>query len=335
MNLTGKREKKSMSTYFRISFIIPAKNEESRIGTCLSSIALAMTPADNYEMLVIDNGSSDATVDIAEKHGAKVLVLPQVNISTLRNYGALNAGGDLLVFIDADVQIDSDFVANAAKYLIDKNVAVVTGKIGIPDECTWVEKTWSLNRLTGDIVSPVKWSSSMNMVIRKDVFVAIDGFSEKMETCEDVELSLRIIKKGYLILYASDVRVVHHGEAKTLARLFAKERWRGKSALKLMSTQPSNLFRLLSFLQIPFFIIASGLFVLSVISADINLMYYSSVLVILLPAIRVITVSYKIKSILFIMQIFVIWVVYYSARSTALLYELSDLLNEKIRVRVG
>lgn len=82
-----------------ISVVVIAKNEEDRIGTCLESVKWA------DEIIVADNGSSDKTLDIAKKYTEKIIEFSEQDFATLRNKAAEKAGGDWLLYIDADERV--------------------------------------------------------------------------------------------------------------------------------------------------------------------------------------------------------------------------------------
>ena len=83
----------------KISAIVISKNEEERIGECLKALSFA------DEVVVVDNGSVDRTVEIAKRKGAKVINLKAGNFSELRNIGAKEATGKWLLYIDADERV--------------------------------------------------------------------------------------------------------------------------------------------------------------------------------------------------------------------------------------
>ncbi len=85
----------------KISAIVLAKNEEDRINLCLQSLSWV------GECIVIDNGSSDNTVEIAKKNNVRVIVDKTADFSKLRNIGKEHAGGDWLLYVDADEQVTS------------------------------------------------------------------------------------------------------------------------------------------------------------------------------------------------------------------------------------
>lgn len=107
-----------------ISFIVPAYNEELLIGRSVSSIhAAARECGIDYELIVVDDASTDRTADIARELGARIVRVEKRQIAAVRNAGANEARGDLLVFIDADTWIEAPVVR-------DILTAVEAGAIG-------------------------------------------------------------------------------------------------------------------------------------------------------------------------------------------------------------
>ena len=92
------------------SFIVPAHNEELWIGSCLNSIHTAMeTIAEPYEVIVVDDASTDSTLEIA-RQSARVISVDHRKISAVRNEGARAASGETLFFVDADTKANADNV---------------------------------------------------------------------------------------------------------------------------------------------------------------------------------------------------------------------------------
>jgi len=95
-----------VSHHFRISVIIPVLNEETVIGRCLESLSESRLPKDQFEVIVVDNGSRDRTIEVVktfqDRLSLKILTLEKAHISALRNRGAAQAGGAILAFLDAD-----------------------------------------------------------------------------------------------------------------------------------------------------------------------------------------------------------------------------------------
>lgn len=211
------------------SIIIPAKNESGNIDHCIRSIHdCSDYPQELYEIIVVDNGSTDNTAKIAESNGARVFVKPGLTIAALRNFGASVAKGTILVFLDADCSVKKGWLKNASSYLEREDIACFGSPPKIPDSATWVQQTWFLVRSRGNMVSEVSWLESMNMFVRRSAFEKVRGFDETLITCEDVDISYRIAAVGKIVS-DPDIEAVHHGEASTVNEFFKKERWRGKS----------------------------------------------------------------------------------------------------------
>ena len=212
-----------------VSVIIPAKNEAEYIGNGLASLAALDFTEDRYEVILADNGSTDNTIAIAESYSAKIANLPEKKtISAVRNGGAAMASGDILVFLDADCTVVPDWLSQAERYFERSDVVCFGSSPIIPEKATWVEKTWFLVRESHQQVFERQWQESTNMFIPKSIFAKAGGFNESLSTCEDVDLSYRLIKFGKII---SDSRIVaiHHRDPKTIKEFFFKEKWRGKS----------------------------------------------------------------------------------------------------------
>ena len=133
-----------------ISIVIPAKNEEKNIGRCLSGIQALDYPKDKIEIIVVDNGSSDKTVRIAERMGAVVYIIPDVSIAALRNYGYSKSQGEYIAYLDADCIPNKEWLKIAVYTFYSLNdVDVVGGIIELERKVHkyWVEEYWlqSLN----------------------------------------------------------------------------------------------------------------------------------------------------------------------------------------------
>src|SRR5271167_1955077 len=106
-----------------ISFIIPAHNEQAGIGRTLEAIReAARVVTQPYEIIVVDDASTDATAEIARQHNATVVPVNHRQIAATRNSGARAAHGERLFFVDADTTINPRAVASALRWM-DKGAA--------------------------------------------------------------------------------------------------------------------------------------------------------------------------------------------------------------------
>jgi glycosyltransferase involved in cell wall biosynthesis len=86
-----------------LSFVIPAHNEEQHIGPTVTAVnAAGRESGESFEVIVVDDASTDRTAMVAAEHGARVLHVPHRQIAASRNAGVREARGDVLFFVDAD-----------------------------------------------------------------------------------------------------------------------------------------------------------------------------------------------------------------------------------------
>jgi glycosyltransferase involved in cell wall biosynthesis len=119
------------------SIIIPAHNEEKYIGNTLEKIIGQDYPTENFEVFVIENGSTDKTYEIAKKfemNNVSVLVSPTKGVSLARNFGVgkISANSEWTIFLDADTLLESDFLKDLNTFLqkySDKNYTIGTASI--------------------------------------------------------------------------------------------------------------------------------------------------------------------------------------------------------------
>ena len=99
-----------------LSFVVPAYNEELELPDTIQAIQSAASGYD-YEIVVVDDASTDRTPDLARAAGAKLVSIRRRQIAAARNAGAENAKGEVLFFVDADTRINSKHVAGAINAL--------------------------------------------------------------------------------------------------------------------------------------------------------------------------------------------------------------------------
>ncbi len=104
------------------SIVVPAHNEEKYIATTMQHLAALIYPKDFYEVLVVENGSSDATYAVAQKaatENVQVFSIPESGVSRARNYGSAKAKkeSDWVFFLDADTYPDPEFLRKSADFL--------------------------------------------------------------------------------------------------------------------------------------------------------------------------------------------------------------------------
>jgi glycosyltransferase involved in cell wall biosynthesis len=106
-----------------VSFVVPAYNEKDYLSDCLRSLKAQRTNA-TYEIIVVDNNSSDGTGELARRMGAKVVLEKKKGLAFARQKGLEVAKGDYLIYVDADTRLPNDFITNCLRYFHDHKEVV-------------------------------------------------------------------------------------------------------------------------------------------------------------------------------------------------------------------
>jgi glycosyltransferase involved in cell wall biosynthesis len=180
------------------------------------------------EIILVDNGSTDNTLNIAKNFNINIIVDESKTIGGLRNLGVQASKGEILGFIDADCTVSSDWMIRADYILRDKQIGITGSRLKTSNEGNWVEEAWALHlnsRVQQDGI--VKYINSGNCVLRREVFDVVGGFSETLVTDEDVDLCEKVRALGYCIYHCEDITAIHWGYPKTIRQFFKREIWHG------------------------------------------------------------------------------------------------------------
>ncbi len=180
------------------SFIIPAHNEELWIGKCLASIRTAMAAlAEPYEVIVVDDASTDATPRIAEQMGARTMRVEHRKISAVRNSGARAASGEVFIFVDADTQVNQEAV-RAALSVLRSGAAGGACVFEFDGEIP----RWGriLHRFGVTMGRLFRLAGGCFLFCTRQSYVATGGFSEDLRAGEDLAFVLALKKVGRFVV---------------------------------------------------------------------------------------------------------------------------------------
>lgn len=171
----------------RLSVIIPAHNEEAYLPRLLDSVDRARNNycggAEQIEVIVVDNASTDKTRQVARRRGCRVVVELKRNIAAVRNAGAAAARGHVLTFVDADMQVHPETFNLIEETLA--NSRVVGGSTGVK-----LEHISPGSGLTYALIVPLAWLTGLDIGVafcRRDDFFAVGGYGERRFFAEDVQ----------------------------------------------------------------------------------------------------------------------------------------------------
>lgn len=195
----------------KISVVIPAFNEERVIGKCIEAVKNQTLHRKEYEIIVVDNNSTDKTAEIAKKLGATVMPYTQKQgFSAAKQFGTKKARGEIIAYTDADSIPDKYWLERIKKLMQNKKLVCVGGTI-LSSEDTMTNFSFIIYDLIARahqlVDIPLIWSP--NMAVRKDAFMRAGGFNTALKTSEDWEFIARIQKKfgTHTILYTNALRV--------------------------------------------------------------------------------------------------------------------------------
>ena len=204
------------------SVVIPAYNEEAYIGRCLESLVRLKTDM-QFEVIVVDNGSTDGTVRIAETFRDRLTLLivkvERKSRGAARGKGFSVAKGDFIFSTDADTEVPRDWIERMTVAFGDAGVVATTGTCHIADAPF-------LSNIIFNIIQPIAmvlhravfgafWLTGSNFAIRRSAYLSSGGFDATRKSQEDTELSHRVKKLG-------TIRFVSSASVCTSGRRFKK-----------------------------------------------------------------------------------------------------------------
>lgn len=215
-----------------ISVIVPVLNNPNGIGRLLSALTSQTYPPDQLEILVVDNGSSDATPEIVRSHISqkphRIRLLEQTQIKgsyAARNLAIPESRGDLLVFIDADCDPISCWLEYGVNTLMKEQADLAGGKVTFtyagptPSAAERIDARTNM-QMEQDILNRGV-TKTANLFVRKRLFDELGLFRDDLKSGGDVEWTSRATAKGYKLVYASGAEIRH--PARGWRELFIKQ----------------------------------------------------------------------------------------------------------------
>jgi GT2 family glycosyltransferase len=230
-----------LSEYPKISVIVCAYNAERTMDRCLASLEKLNYP--NYEVIVVNDGSTDATREISERYDY-IRLINQENkgLSEARNVGLRAATGDIIAYTDSDCMADLDWLT----YLVARFQSSSFGAVGGPNlsprddslvaSCVAVSPGAPTHVLLDDEVA--EHIPGCNMAFRREALETIGGFDPIFRAAgDDVDLCWRLQNKGYKIGF-SPAAVVWHFRRNTVRDYLKQQRGYGKAETLLFFKHP-------------------------------------------------------------------------------------------------
>ncbi len=201
----------------KISVVIPAFNAQTTVAEAVRSVLNQSLPAGTFECIVVDDGSSDRTGEIAEGAGAVVLRLPRnLGVCGARNAGIHRARGKWIAFTDADCVTSRRWLASilAEAESADDSVLIIAGKVlGLESQtppARFVDLIGGLDAETYLRHKTLPWAPGGNVAYRREQLLAVGGFDQELKNYETPDLQLRLSNRfGGRIVYLPAAVVLH------------------------------------------------------------------------------------------------------------------------------
>lgn len=231
-----------------ISVIIPTYNSEKTIEKCIRALLNQSYPKNEYEIIVVDDGSTDRTADVIPKFKrVKLIEQKHRGPAVARNLGVKNSKGQIILFTDADCIPDKKWIKNMVEPFDDKEV------IGVSGTYKTFNKSSLIARFAGYEIEErhkklekqkyIDFIGTFSAAFRKNIFLKSKGFDETFTTSsgEDPELSFRIEKYGKMVFQPN--AFVYHFHPNTLFKFLRQKFLRGYWRVFLYKKHKHKLFK--------------------------------------------------------------------------------------------
>ena len=227
----------------RVSVVVCAYNAADTLDDCLTSLDTLTYP--DYEVILVNDGSRDATSEIGRRHlRVRLVDVPNAGLSAARNVGLAEATGDIVAYTDADTRVDRDWLTFLVQPFLTSDVVGSGGPNVVPQDdppiaqCIARAPGGPTHVLLDDRIA--EHVPGCNMAFRRDALLAIGGFNPiYLRAGDDVDICWRLQARGWRIGFSAAALVWHHH------RTSVKAYWRqqvgyGEGETWLMAHHPEK-----------------------------------------------------------------------------------------------
>jgi glycosyltransferase involved in cell wall biosynthesis len=234
-------------TGLALSVVIPTRNRPGSIAETVSALKHQDLPSSGYEIVVVDDGSVPPVVLDQKEAGPKLTVIRRSNgeRSTARNAGAAAARGEIILFVDDDIAVGSDFLSRHLNAHCRWPGALIVGSVALPNEGTpkpflRFRKRLEQNGLpeTEGPTAVPNFCTAANMSIARDDFQAIGGFDSTIVSSEDQDFAFRHRRCGGSIVFLPKAAAIHRDTALTIRTYCRRVEWGSRQLIPFCRRYP-------------------------------------------------------------------------------------------------
>ena len=207
----------------KVTALVVSYNRKALLRRAIEALD-ASESRDLFEILVVDNGSTDTTSERLSRYVNRIRILHEDTrgAAAARNAGTRHARGELLAFTDADCVAAHDWLVNLIAPLSDRSVGISGGAIHSKERCSRIEAFGQrLYDQRAAITGSPPYAITANWASRARVLKDVGWFDESMIRGQDYDLAQRILKAGYRVAYCEEARV-RISTPRTFSELFLK-----------------------------------------------------------------------------------------------------------------
>jgi len=198
----------------RFSVVVPAYQSELVVGACVAALRAQSVPQDCFEIIVVDDGSTDGTPRVAAEAGARVLCQANAGPAAARNAGANIASGEIVLFTDADCRPDPGWLAAMTLPFERPRISAVQGRyVGSQPEIVarWAQLEFNERYERIPDGAEIDFVFTYSAAYRRKVFFEFGGFDAAfpVPNGEDMDLAFRLHAKGHHFAFARGAFVKH------------------------------------------------------------------------------------------------------------------------------
>lgn len=230
-----------INSFPEISIVIIGLNEEKNLDSCFTSIIKSNYPQHQMELIYVDSGSKDRSVEIANKYTSNVYIEKHLfpTAARSRNRGLVEAKHNIVHFVDGDIQIDSYYLLHAIEIIQNKEVDAVSGKL-LEKENNFYNRTLSSSWVSKN--EGYTSFTSAGGTYKRQALLSVNGYDERLSMGEETELGQRFLKAGYRIWYTEHVMGIHNYGIENFAHFIKKQYNDGVNKSKVQSLQGDSRF---------------------------------------------------------------------------------------------
>jgi GT2 family glycosyltransferase len=226
----------------RVSVVICTFNGERTIGETCAAVSRLAYP--DFEVIVVDDGSTDRSAAIAAEHGFRVISTENQGLSSARNTGALTATGAIVAYLDDDAAPDAHWLHYAVDAFARDDVVAVGGpNVAVPGDGLVADAVAMAPGNPSHVLLSDRVAEHIpgcNSLFRRDALLAIDGFDPRFRAAgDDVDVCWRLQDAGGTIAFAAGAVVLHHRRGSLIGYL-RQQRGYGRAEANLERKWPER-----------------------------------------------------------------------------------------------